>query len=685
MTPTSVFVFVGAKGGTGTSTVCAELAKSLREEGNVVLVDADLNGRRTAAIMFDAVSKLDAAHDQQGKIASARLDGMTIMELAANYEASFTLTIDDVESAAAALQSSGTVLVDAPLPFSALARPFMMRTTRVLVVTEPTLLGATAARTMVGQLRHFGIPLERIGVVIDGRSEGGVSRAEIERNAGVPVYAEVPNTADRNFARAMSGLRKALRGIAPEVMLTGLFPSESGQTRDRRASSVRVAQNGKAAKPEETTLSQRDQLKLLVHEALAKNIDLLDAARVQGDAAKLAELRQKINEVTGQIIANTPEAQGAEAVAQLKEEIVNEALGLGPIEDFMHDPDITEIMVNGPGDIYVEKGGIIYHTPRYFASEQQLRLIIERIIAPLGRRLDESSPMVDARLPDGSRVNAIIEPLTLTGTTLTIRRFGLRRLTSDDLLAKGSVTPEIIDFVRAAVEARLNIVISGGTGSGKTTFLNILSAFLPKRERIVTIEDAAELLLNQPHWIRLEARPPNLEGKGQVAIRDLVRNALRMRPDRIIVGECRGAEALDMLQAMNTGHDGSLTTIHANSARDALARIETMVLMAGFDLPVRAIREQISSAIDIVIHTARLRDGSRKITGISEIAGMEGDTITMQEIVRFTQRGVDEENRVRGSFEYSGVQPAALKRFQEYGVEYDARNLSHLTMAARTW
>jgi pilus assembly protein CpaF len=351
----------------------------------------------------------------------------------------------------------------------------------------------------------------------------------------------------------------------------------------------------------------------------------------------------------------------------------------------MHDPDITEIMVNGPGDIFVEKGGIIYHTPRYFASEQQLRLIIERIIAPLGRRLDESSPMVDARLADGSRVNAIIEPLTLTGTTLTIRRFGLRRLNSDDLLAKGSVTPEIMDFVRAAVEARLNIVISGGTGSGKTTFLNVLSAYLPKRERIVTIEDAAELLLNQPHWIRLEARPPNLEGKGQVTIRDLVRNALRMRPDRIIVGECRSAEALDMLQAMNTGHDGSLTTIHANSARDALARIETMVLMAGFDLPVRAIREQISSAIDLVIHTARLRDGTRRITGISEIAGMEGDTITMQEIVRFAQRGVDEENRVRGSFEYTGVQPSALKLFQEYGVDYDARNLSHLTMAARTW
>ncbi|HET9097883.1 MAG TPA: ATPase, T2SS/T4P/T4SS family, partial [Candidatus Baltobacteraceae bacterium] len=591
-----VFVFVGAKGGTGTSTVCAELAKAMRDEVNVVLVDADLNGRRTAGIMFDAVRHLDTAHDQQGRIASARVNGITLVELASSYEASFTLTLDEVERTAAALQDSGTVLVDAPLPFSALVRPLIMRLTRAVVVTEPTLLGATAARTMVAQLRHFGVPLERIALVIDGRSDSGrVNRSEIEHNAGVPVIADLPNMSDRGFARGIASLRKTLHEVKPEIMLTGLFPSESGQTRDRRSAAIRVPTNGhsRTAQVDEATLTPRDQLKLRVHDALAKNVDLLDAARVQGDAAKLAELRQKINDVTQQIIAGSAEAQGAEAVAQLKEEIVNEALGLGPIEDFMHDPDVTEIMVNGPSEVYVEKGGIIYHTPRYFASEQQLRLIIERIIAPLGRRLDESSPMVDARLSDGSRVNAIIEPLTLTGTTLTIRRFGLRRLTADDLLAKGSATPEIMDFIRACVEARLNIVISGGTGSGKTTFLNILSSYLPKRERIVTIEDAAELLLNQPHWIRLESRPPNLEGRGQVAIRDLVRNALRMRPDRIVVGECRGPEALDMLQAMNTGHDGSLTTIHANSARDALSRIETMVLMAGYDLPVRAIREQI--------------------------------------------------------------------------------------------
>jgi pilus assembly protein CpaF len=293
--------------------------------------------------------------------------------------------------------------------------------------------------------------------------------------------------------------------------------------------------------------------------------------------------------------------------------------------------------------------------------------------------------MVDARLPDGSRVNAIIEPLSLNGPTLTIRRFGIHRLTANDLLSKGSANESILEFLRACVEARLNLCISGGTGSGKTTFLNILSAYLPKGERIVTIEDAAELCLSQPHVVRLESRPPNIEGTGQITIRDLVRNSLRMRPDRIVVGECRGAETLDMLQAMNTGHDGSLTTIHANSARDCLARIETMVLMAGFDFPIKAIREQVASAVNIVIQLSRLRDGSRKVVNVSEIVGMEGDVVTMQDIIKFAQRGVDEHGRVVGEFQYTGVQPLALRRFGEYGVDYDSRSLTYLEPAVNLW
>ncbi|TAM76143.1 CpaF family protein [bacterium] len=350
----------------------------------------------------------------------------------------------------------------------------------------------------------------------------------------------------------------------------------------------------------------------------------------------------------------------------------------------MADPDTTEIMVNGYKTIYVERFGILEKTDKKFVNDRQFRVIIERIVAPLGRRIDEASPMVDGRLADGSRINAVIEPIALDGAMLTIRRFG-KRLQARDLIQLGSVTQPVLTFLRAAVQARLNMVISGGTGSGKTTFLNVLSNYLPEAERIVTIEDAAELKLMQPHVVRMESRPPNLEGRGEIRIRELVRNALRMRPNRIIVGEARGAEALDMLQAMNTGHDGSLTTIHANSARDALSRIETMVLMTGLDLPIRAIREQVASAINVVIQVARLRDGSRKVVSISEVVGMEGEIVTMQEIVRYQQHGIDLDGKVIGEYQFTGVQPNCLKRFEEVGVAYDVRELSSLRPAESLW
>ena len=690
------FAFIGAKGGAGTTTVCLELAKAMREEANVTLVDADLSGRRSAAILLDALRYLDAARDDRAHIAQARVDGVTLAEMAESYESSFTLGVDEVETFASTL-TAGVVLVDAPLPFSATVRPFIVRATRFVIVAEPTVLSVAAARTMANHLRHFGVPAHRIALVLNARSsDASLSRSDVESAVGVPVLAELPSIDDRGFGRAIGNLQRELRKITPERFLESLAASDTGEVRDRRVHKRTSAESAPStvtplaaarakAAPRSVTETARDRLKAQVHDALAKNVDLLDASKAQGDAAKLAELRSKVSELTQVLLAKSAAAESAETIAQLKAEIVNEALGLGPLEDFMFDPDLTEIMVNGPDEIYVEIAGKIHKTAKHFADERQLRLIIERIINPLGRRLDESSPMVDARLPDGSRVNAIIEPLSLNGPTLTIRRFGTRRLGIEDLLQKGSANEPLLDFLRACVEARLNLVISGGTGSGKTTFLNILSGYLPESERIITIEDAAELCLNQPHVVRLESRPANLEGRGQIAIRDLVKNALRMRPDRIVVGECRGAEALDMLQAMNTGHDGSLTTIHANSARDALARIETMVLMAGFDLPVRAIREQVASAIDVVIQTARLRDGSRKVVGVSEIVGMEGDIVTMQEIMRYAQHGVDENKHVIGEFQYTGVQPKALKRFEEYGISYDPRALSGLRLAASSW
>lgn len=349
-------------------------------------------------------------------------------------------------------------------------------------------------------------------------------------------------------------------------------------------------------------------------------------------------------------------------------EIIDETIGFGPINRLIQDPSISEIMVNGPQNVYVEKKGRLIRTEVTFKDNQHVMRVIEKIVAPLGRRIDESSPMVDARLPDGSRVNAIIPPLSLNGPSITIRKFSERPFTVRDLINFGTMTPEVAMFLKACVEARLNIVVSGGTGSGKTTTLNVISSFIPDDERIVTIEDAAELQLAQEHVIRLETRPPNIEGKGAITIRDLVRNSLRMRPDRIVVGEVRSGEALDMLQAMNTGHDGSLTTGHANSPRDMLSRLETMVLMAGMELPVRAIREQIASAIDLIVHQARLKDGSRRITHITEITGMEGDVITMQDIFIFKQQGRDEKGRITGAVVPTGIKPKFAEKLMDAGT-----------------
>jgi pilus assembly protein CpaF len=368
-----------------------------------------------------------------------------------------------------------------------------------------------------------------------------------------------------------------------------------------------------------------------VHEAL---IVRMNQSRVQLTALPPEELEAKTREAALEVLH---QRFGNRAQAYLAE-LMNDVLGLGPLEPLLADPAVTEIMVNGPDHIYVEKNGKLSLSGKTFLSDQHVRDVIERIVMPLGRRIDDSSPIVDARLKDGSRVNAIIPPLALTGPTLTIRKFSKRKLTPDDLLHYNSASPGMIAYLRDAVRGRQNILISGGTGSGKTTLLNILSSFIPEEERIVTVEDAAELKLDQAHVVSLEARPRNVEGKGEVTIRDLVRNCLRMRPDRIVVGECRGGEALDMLQAMNTGHDGSLTTGHANTPADMVRRLETMVLMSGVELPMRAIREQIASAVQVIVQQTRLPDGSRKIVSIAEVAGMEGDAVALREVFRYNRQ-----------------------------------------------
>lgn len=406
-----------------------------------------------------------------------------------------------------------------------------------------------------------------------------------------------------------------------------------------------------------------------VHEEL---LHMMDLRRTDVGSMDEDELRHQVEKMIGEIIEQMSGKLPADVdQKQLATDVLNEAVGLGPMEELLAQDDITEVMVNRHDEIYIEKAGKLTKSDVVFSSDDAVLSAIERIVSPLGRRIDESSPMVDARLKDGSRVNAIIPPLALKGPCLTIRKFAKEKLTSDDIIRFGAINEEMVGFLRTAVEYHKNIIISGGTGSGKTTLLNMLSNFIPPTERIVTVEDAAELKLVQPHIVSLEARPPNMEGKGAVPIRDLVKNCLRMRPDRIVVGECRGGEALDMLQAMNTGHDGSLTTAHANTPRDLIARLEVMVMMSGMELPSKAIRDQVASAVDIVVQQTRFSDGSRKVVNIAEVTGTEGDIVQMQDIFVFKQEGFDDEGKVKGHFMATGRVPEFYEDMRARGIPVD--------------
>lgn len=457
----------------------------------------------------------------------------------------------------------------------------------------------------------------------------------------------------------MSLLKRIEQGQAQTPATPTETSSTAGTTRLSQVRERRVAPPGTAQRDKYHDLKSMVQNKLLAE---------LDPSM---DVSQTAEVRRTIEELFEHILAESNIVLSRPERRRLFEQIVAEILGLGPIEPLLSDSSITEIMVNGAKQIYVERAGKIHREPASFESDDHLMRIIDRIVAPLGRRIDESSPYVDARLPDGSRVNAVIPPISLVGPVLTIRKFSADPITVQQLIDFGTITPESVEFLKACVASRVNIIISGGTGSGKTTLLNVLSQYIPADERIVTIENAAELQMRQEHVVTLESRPPNIEGRGEVTIQNLVVNSLRMRPDRIIVGEIRAEEALDMLQAMNTGHEGSMTTAHSNSPRDTLARIETMTLMAGMDLPVRAIREQIASALELVVHLERMRDGTRKVTHIAEIQGMEGDVITMTDIFVYEQTGF-EDGRVIGRLRPTGLRPRFVDKIEQSGINLPA-------------
>lgn len=419
----------------------------------------------------------------------------------------------------------------------------------------------------------------------------------------------------------------------------------------------------------ETVDNDYQNIKQSVHKIIVEQMTPTEQMVLSAVQQEAAEVEQVIGNYVDKVLEDNPFAVPVSERGRIVSDLRDEMLGLGPIESLLKDPSITEIMVNGPKKVFIERMGKLQLSGVQFHDDAHVMNIIERILSPIGRHIDESTPLVDARLKDGSRVNIIIPPLALCGPCITIRKFAQKALSVENLISFGTLDRKMADFIRACIQARINILVSGGTGSGKTTTLNVLSSFIPENERIVTIEDAAELKLQQTHVVTLESRPANIEGSGQITIRDLVKNALRMRPDRIIVGEVRSGEALDMLQAMNTGHDGSLTTAHANTPRDALSRLETMVLMAGFEMPVRAIREQISSAIELILQQSRLKDGSRKITYITEVQHMEGDVITTQDLFRFEQTGMDADGKLTGHFVSTGMQPSFMEKFQTNGVE----------------
>ena len=452
---------------------------------------------------------------------------------------------------------------------------------------------------------------------------------------------------------------KAAEGVAREEL--AVEPTESEQVDDDEPP------------PPDPMRELRRNVQEQIQKELLKRMDMKRLTMQGVDREGLEDTaREKIRQIIDEVVANGRLPDGIDPV-RLEDDVFNEAMRLGPLEELLADDTVSEIMVNGPDKVYIERGGKLQLSDCQFTDDASVLSVIERIIAPLGRRCDESQPYVDARLADGSRVNAIIAPLALSGPTITIRKFSKKALTPDDFIRFGTWTHNAAEFMKLCVWLRKNVIVAGGTGSGKTTLLNLLSGYIPHSERIVTVEDAAELRLQQPHVVRLEARPPNIEGKGAVPIRDLVKNCLRMRPDRIIVGECRGGEALDMLQAMNTGHDGSLTTVHANSPRDVISRLETMVLMSGMELPSRAIREQIASAVDIIIHESRLSDGSRKVTAITEVTGLEGNQIVMQDLFAFNQKGVGSDGKIIGEFKPTGAMPTWFDQLAGRGIKCDPR------------
>lgn len=692
-----ILIILGAKSGGGTTVIAANLALSLSKETRkkVALIDLDIQGRndfsqilditsqKTIADLIPIINKLDVRLIK-GYLTFHR-SGVSLLPFTLTSAQIKDITPEQVKNILKMLQGAyDYIVIDGQSLFTHFLIASLELTDALFLILLPDILSIHQARKKLEMLGGLKFPLREINLILNRNDlKGAMKLKEVESSLNKEIDFTIPNDelviSSLNSGRPMvlhqprSSFTQSILKItlevdkvkgepAPEISLAKekvSLPEEEQIQKEIEEISPEVIKK-KAKEDEIIVLKQR------VHKKLIDKLDLKKIGLTMGsDASRNKELRQQVEETVNIILSEEKELHLTKMEYKgLIKEIVDEALGLGPLEELLADRSITEIMVNKKDQIYFERGGRLYLSDKNFISNQQIIDVIRRIIAPLGRRIDESVPMVDARLKDGSRVNAIIPPLAVQGPMITIRRFSEKMFTVDDLIKFGTLNQEMAEFLRACVLGKKSMVISGGTGSGKTTLLNVLSSFIPHDERIITIEDTAELRLAQEHVGTLEARPPNIEGKGAVTIRQLVRNVLRMRPDRIVVGECRGGETLDMLQAMNTGHEGSLTTVHANSSRDLLTRLETMTLMADIELPIRVIREQIASAIDLIVQITRLTDGSRKIIQITEITGREGDVITMQDIFIFKQTGVGKEGKIIGIHQPTGFIPKFVEEFK---------------------
>lgn len=710
-----VISVIGGKGGVGKSVFASSIALAFMKEFSLkpLLVDQDFTacgdqnvilGMKPGKGLLEAVQHT-GAYDQAAmvRLAQPHPSGLHYLGAPASIQLSRGITPDALGKLYKAMPNVYPLtVIDCGSQVDPWTIKAMEFSTLIILVTNPDILVMHQTKRIMTEMVEQLFPLEMIEIVLNRFVQNAaVAPATIQRTLGKPVYAAIPE--DMVSMGAALSQQKPLVLAAPSAPSTRAIhdmvrkmqqsqllqklaqlkkPSRAQMAASQKqvGGAAAAPAGGKAVASKEpdaprmpgqlaVVVDPWNSLKLRVHKELVEKIDF---KKESNNAAGLKALREKCRTAVVDILNQEDTASVAptrDDLQQLVKEILDEALGFGPLEDLLADDAVTEIMVNSATQIYMEKGGKPQLSKVLFSSNQQLMNVIERIVMPLGRRIDEKSPYVDARLPDGSRVHAIIPPLAIRGPTLTIRKFPKFRMTWQDLVKYGSLTQEIADFLRLCIESRLNIVVSGGTGSGKTTLLNVLSNFIPATDRIITVEDSAELQLAQDHVVRLETRPKNIEGEGEVTIRDLVRQTLRMRPDRIIVGECRAGEALDMLQAMNTGHDGSLTTIHANTPRDCIARLETLVLMAGMSLPAKAIREQVAAAVHLIVQQTRLSDGSRKITYITEVVGMQGDIVSLQDIFVYKQDGLDKRRKVMGRYVATGFIPKFVEQIEAKGLK----------------